>query len=74
MMVPAVKAPIFLTVLAVVAVTPLSSVVCLSVLQLSSVAITDALAAMITPAAKISRHRIVLAAAAMPPLEAIPLV
>jgi len=60
-MAPAARVLILLTVLAVAAVTPLSSVVS------PIVAISIVPAATRMPAAKILRHRIVLAAAAMSP-------
>jgi len=64
-MAPAARVLILLTVLAVAAVTPLSSVVSLSVLQLSSAALEIVAAAAMTPAARGSRMLTVQAAAAV---------
>jgi len=63
-MVPAARAPILLTVLAVAAVTPLSSVVRLSVLQLSSAALEIVAAVALAPVAREPRVLTVQAVAA----------
>jgi len=64
-LVPAARALILLTVLAVAAVTPLSSVVRLSVLQLSSAALEIVAAAVLTPVARKPRVLTAQAAAAV---------
>jgi len=64
-MVPAARALILLTVLAVAAVTPLSSVVRLSVLQLSSAALEIVAAVALAPVAREPRVLTVQAVAAV---------